>query len=108
MEIAKPAPKPGELVRVCASTLTAGDWRLRRASPFLARLYNGLFRQVIAVLKEAEGGSKTKDLCRRHGIAADAELRVWRDARLRAGADLKIAFPLLPAPYRSARPSRAD
>jgi len=44
-EIAKPAPKPSELlVRVCASTLTAGDWRLRRASPFLARLYNGLFR----------------------------------------------------------------
>lgn len=45
MEIDKPAPTPGELlVRVHASTLTAGDWRLRRASPFLARLYNGLLR----------------------------------------------------------------
>lgn len=44
-DVPKPAPKPGELlIRVRAATLAAGDWRLRRPSPFLARLYNGLFR----------------------------------------------------------------
>lgn len=26
-------------------------------------------QQIIAVLKEAEAGAKTKDLCRRHGIS---------------------------------------
>ena len=44
-DLPKPVPKPGEiLVRVRAATVAAGDWRLRRPSPFLARLFNGLFR----------------------------------------------------------------
>lgn len=33
--------------------------------------------QVIAVLKEAEAGSKTKDLCRRHGIS-EATFYNWK------------------------------
>ena len=33
--------------------------------------------QIIAVLKEAEAGAKTKDLCRRHGIA-DATFYNWK------------------------------
>lgn len=44
-DVPKPAPKPGEiLIRVLAATVAAGDFRLRRPSPFLARLFNGLFR----------------------------------------------------------------
>lgn len=33
--------------------------------------------QIIGVLKEAEAGSKTKDLCRRHGIS-DATFYNWK------------------------------
>jgi putative transposase len=33
--------------------------------------------QIIAVLKEAEGGAKVTELCRRHGIS-DATFYTWR------------------------------
>lgn len=44
-EMSKPVPAKNEvLVKVYAASVNAADWRMLRASPFLVRLYAGLWR----------------------------------------------------------------
>ena len=56
-ELPIPEPAEGEvLIRVFATAVNSGDWRLRKAEPFLVRLFFGMFKPRIRVLGSAFSG----------------------------------------------------
>jgi NADPH:quinone reductase-like Zn-dependent oxidoreductase len=56
--IARPKPKTGELcIKVHASALNSGDWRVRKADPYLVRLYFGLFKPRLPILGTSFSGT---------------------------------------------------
>jgi NADPH:quinone reductase-like Zn-dependent oxidoreductase len=56
-EVEKPTPKKNEiLIRVMATAVNSGDWRLRKADPFAVRLIFGLFKPKLNILGSVFSG----------------------------------------------------
>ncbi|MBK9381193.1 MAG: NAD(P)-dependent alcohol dehydrogenase [Chitinophagaceae bacterium] len=56
-DVEKPTPKGNEiLIRVKATAVNSGDWRLRKAEPFAVRFIFGLFKPKIKILGSVFSG----------------------------------------------------
>ncbi len=103
-DVEKPAPKDNQLlVRVFATTVTSGDVRLRKADPWIVRLFAGLLRprkpipgSDVAGVVEAVGKDVTRfkvgDPVFGGGVHTYAEYTCLRDEGPRAIKPANITF----------------
>ena len=59
-DVAKPSPKANEvLIKIKATAVNSGDWRLRKADPFAVRLFFGFTKPKINILDSVSGEVET-------------------------------------------------